>query len=267
MAEVATGVLHNVGNGLNAVNVSAALLAERLVPKTADRVERLADLLDKESVEHEETKAAGMYARRLSESARQEQTVMRVELDRLREGLDHVKAIVQAQQGYARSAGHVSPVSLEEAVEQTLSLVQSSIRNHGIEVHVDMQSLPPMVLDRHKLVQVLTNLVGNARDAVRDVPRKGQISVVCRELSGEVVIEVSDNGVGIAPDVRSRVFGHGFTTKKTGHGFGLHVSALSAADLGGRLEVESDGVDQGATFRLVLEDPCWGARPVLGQPG
>ena len=63
-------------------------------------------------------------------------------------------------------------------------------------------------------------------------------------------ISYIDNGIGIPADNLTRIFGHGFTTRKEGHGFGLHSGALAAKELGGALTVESDGPGKGATFTL-----------------
>jgi signal transduction histidine kinase len=63
---------------------------------------------------------------------------------------------------------------------------------------------------------------------------------------------VSDNGVGIASENLTRIFNHGFTTRKDGHGFGLHSGALAAREMGGALWAQSDGPGKGATFTLEL---------------
>jgi signal transduction histidine kinase len=70
--------------------------------------------------------------------------------------------------------------------------------------------------------------------------------------SGCVRVQVKDNGIGIAPENLVKIFSHGFTTKKEGHGFGLHTCALAARDMGGSLVAESEGLGRGATFTLEL---------------
>ncbi|HEX5747505.1 MAG TPA: ATP-binding protein [Archangium sp.] len=73
-----------------------------------------------------------------------------------------------------------------------------------------------------------------------------------RTTSGLVRIQVHDNGMGIAPEMLTRIFQYGFTTREEGHGFGLHSSALAAQELGGSLTVHSEGPGHGATFTLEL---------------
>jgi signal transduction histidine kinase len=85
--------------------------------------------------------------------------------------------------------------------------------------------------------------------------------VTLRVASGEgrVRVSVIDNGVGIPAENLTRIFNQGFTTRKDGHGFGLHSGALAARELGGSLHVHSDGAGQGASFTLEL--PLAGAAP------
>jgi signal transduction histidine kinase len=109
-------------------------------------------------------------------------------------------------------------------------------------------------MDRHKLIQILGNLLTNARQALKertDGPRVLTLRVHAR-ASGWFVIEVQDTGIGIAPDALARLFEFGFTTKKDGHGFGLHSSAILAQELGGHLAGHSDGAGCGAQFALRL---------------
>ncbi|MFY0574838.1 sensor histidine kinase [Cystobacter fuscus] len=115
--------------------------------------------------------------------------------------------------------------------------------------------MPPIFVDRHKLLQILINLVSNARHALVASPKKDKrLGIHVRRVpdTGQLHIEVTDNGVGIAPENLGRMFSQGFTTKKMGHGFGLHISALAAAEMKGRLSCSSPGLEQGATFLLEL---------------
>jgi signal transduction histidine kinase len=251
MAEVATGVLHNVGNGLNAVNVSTSLLVERDHATTASRLDRLAQLLaDPGGLDGDRRAAVAEYGRRLAASFREEVTAGRSELLRLRERVDHVKSVVSAQQAYARSAGHVERVEIADVIDQTLLMSVSGRQAGDVVVRVDVAPIGPVFVERHKLLQVLTNLVKNARDAVAARPGASTITVTARAVDAELAIEVSDDGLGIDADHLDRIFQHGFTTKPDGHGFGLHVSALAAIEMGGSLTADSAGVGRGATFRL-----------------
>jgi signal transduction histidine kinase len=137
-------------------------------------------------------------------------------------------------------------------IDDVLGITRPSIERHGIVLRLEGDELPSVNADRHKLFQILLNLLRNAIDAVKVSDRRSpEIAVLTRRLGEDrVAIEVRDNGVGIPPANLVRIFSHGFTTKPDGHGFGLHSSALAARELGGALTAESDGADRGALFTL-----------------
>jgi signal transduction histidine kinase len=123
--------------------------------------------------------------------------------------------------------------------------------------------VPPITVDKHKVLQILVNLVRNAKYACDESGRSDKLLTLRIEgAPGGVRICVIDNGVGIPAENMSRLFTHGFTTRVDGHGFGLHSGALAAQELGGSLRVMSDGPGLGATF--VLELPCGAAEAAHG---
>jgi signal transduction histidine kinase len=255
MAEVATGVLHNVGNGLNAVHVSAAMLAEGDHAQLDRRLTRLAELLDESAraeFDVERVDRAARYAERLARAAEQDRVARAREVDRLRSGIEHVTHIVQAQQSYARSVGVQEATTVRAVLDQVTMLVDASYRAADVALEVEVDELPPILVERHKVVQILANLLTNARDASVDGPPERVVRVLARRVDHAVQIEVRDQGVGIDAVVLPRIFQHGFTTKPTGHGFGLHASAVAAAEIGGSLRAESPGPQRGATFTLTL---------------
>jgi signal transduction histidine kinase len=257
MAEIATGVLHNIGNAINGVNVSASLATERLLPKRAADLKRLQDVLEHE-VERgtDDADRQRKVARFMAQALAKMQTndiALRDELQSLREGLDHVKAIVSTQQAHSRSRGLVHVVDLEEVINQTLSLTDASLSRTKIDVQVDVDMLPNITVDQYKLVQILTNVISNAADAiVQTKALSGRIHIEGELRTHDIVIHVHDTGAGISPTALKRLFEHGFTTKQTGNGFGLHISAVAANELGGTLLASSDGPGFGATFSLTL---------------
>ena len=141
---------------------------------------------------------------------------------------------------------------IEDGLPQLL-ISTSSFVKHEIDVVLELGAVPFVSSQRHRLLEILINLVSNARHAVKD-GEVGQrrITIRLRRDVESAFIEVADNGVGIVADDLVRIFVHGFTTKKNGHGFGLHSSALAAKELGGSLSVESDGRGRGACFRLTI---------------
>jgi C4-dicarboxylate-specific signal transduction histidine kinase len=128
-----------------------------------------------------------------------------------------------------------------------------SLLRHDVQVIRDCDDVPAMMMEKHKVLQILVNLIRNAKQACTDSGRAHkQITLRATSAGDGVRIAVIDNGVGIAPEDMTRIFSYGFTTKKDGHGFGLHSSVLAAQEIGGRLTAHSDGPGTGATFTLEL---------------
>jgi PAS domain S-box-containing protein len=263
MAEVATDVLHNVGNVLNSVNVSAGVLAERLRASKVEGVSKLARLLREQGAElgrflteDERGRKVPTYLEQLAEHLEQERAELGKELDGLMLNIDHIKEIVAMQQNYARVSGVVETVELSGLVEDAFKIHGGAYVRHGITVEQDYGKVPTISVDKHKALQILVNLLHNAKYACDAANRPDKRVTVRIMAAGQerVKVVVSDNGVGIAPENLTRVFTQGFTTRKGGHGFGLHSGALGAKELGGSLTVHSDGMGHGATF--ILELPC-----------
>ena len=267
MAEVATNVLHNVGNVLNSVNVSANLVASRMQKSGAADLAKVVGLLRAHQGDlgtFITADARGKHVLRhlenLSEHLTAEQTAAVQELESLRANIDHIKDIVTMQQSYARVAGVREIINVIDLVEDSLRLNAGSLARHGVEVVRDFQGQPVANLDKHKVLQILVNLVRNAKYACEESGRSDrQITLRVVTLDGRVAISVIDNGVGIAMENLTRIFNHGFTTRAAGHGFGLHSGALAARELGGSLTAHSDGLGLGAKFTLEL--PLHSAEP------
>ena len=256
MAEVATGVLHNVGNVLNSVNVSATLVADHVRHTKAGNIAKVSMLFD----EHKSDLAAFLtgdprgrmipaYLGTLSEWVAAEQKILIAELDDLRKNVRHIKEVVTMQQSYARTSGVCENVPVAGLVDDALRVDAAMFDLHGIEIVREYRVRPTVATDRHKVMQILINLIRNARFACDESGRAGKRVVVRITGDGQGVrIAVIDNGVGIPAENLTRIFNHGFTTRQTGHGFGLHSGALAARELGGTLGAESDGPGRGATF-------------------
>lgn len=262
MAEVAIGVLHNIGNVLNSLNVSASLVDERLHNSRVESVSRLAALFREHSkdlpqylTEEEHGRQIPKYLEELGKFLNRERTDMRQEVEVLKESINHIKEIVSMQQENVRIFGLVEPLQLADLVEDALKLNSAGYSRHGVTVQREFDPVPSVSSDKHKVLQILVNLISNAKYACDASPTTSEKKVVLRLKAdglGHVQIEVADDGIGIAPENLTRIFAQGFTTRKGGHGFGLHTSALTARELGGSLTVRSDGLGHGATFVLTL---------------
>jgi signal transduction histidine kinase len=124
---------------------------------------------------------------------------------------------------------------------------------HGVEVRREFEEVPLMDVEKHKILQILVNLVRNAKYACDESVRMDKLMTLRVTRNDDLIkIAVIDNGIGIPPENLTRIFNHGFTTRKDGHGFGLHSAVLAAMEMGGSLKVHSDGVDQGASFTLEI---------------
>lgn len=262
MAEVATGVLHNVGNVLNSVNVSATVLGDLVRESKIDRVARLREL-----VAAHEADLAGFfsrdprgrqlpgYLRTLSDHLAKERTDALNELESLRKNIDHIKEIVAMQQNYAKVSGVAETLAVAEVIDDALRMTADSFERHEVQLVHDYRARPVVTLEKHKVLHILVNLLRNAKIACAETGRHGkQVTLRVTAEAGRVRIAVIDNGVGIAPEHLTRIFAHGFTTRKNGHGFGLHSGAIAARELGGSLTAESAGPGCGATFVLELPD-------------
>ena len=262
MAEVATSVLHNVGNTLNSVNISTSLVTERLRQSRVTGVAKAARLLGESSAgphsplgQDPQVQKLHTYLTALAEELQAEREGMLQEMLALTESVEHLKSIISMQQKHARTGGTVEQVVVPQLIDEALRLHAVSFERLGIRIERDYAQVPSLMVDRHKLLQILINLLSNARHALdaSQQPDKYLSIRVRQKAEGQgLLLEVADNGVGIAPEHLPLLFSQGFTTKKTGHGFGLHISALAAAELKGRLTCVSPGLGQGATFTLEL---------------
>jgi signal transduction histidine kinase len=179
------------------------------------------------------------------------------DLATLLKSIDHVKDIIWMQQSYASVAGMVEPIIPAETIEDALKLSTNALQRHNVHVERQFAQTPPARAERHKVLQILVNLVSNAKKAM-DCKEPSQRRMLIRVENGAnetVVIKVIDNGIGIPPENLTKIFSHGFTTRKDGHGFGLHSSSLAAKQMGGELTAASEGVGRGATFTLSM--PRW----------
>ncbi|MEO8617195.1 MAG: PAS domain S-box protein, partial [Luteolibacter sp.] len=260
MAEVATSVLHNVGNVLNSVNVSCHVISDKLhksripsVVKTADLLQQhagdLGEFLTTNPIGLKLPEFLGRLAMRLSE----ERLSVLEEVQSLRENIGYIKDIVAMQQTYGRVCAVTENLLVTDLVEDSLRINAGALTRHKVCVGREYGDVPLIAMDKHKVLQILVNLISNAKYACDEssVPDK-LITVRVMVDEDSVRISIIDNGVGISPENLTRIFSHGFTTKTDGHGFGLHGSILAAREMGGDLTVQSDGPGKGAAFTLVL---------------
>jgi NO-binding membrane sensor protein with MHYT domain len=272
MAEVATGVLHSVGNVLNSLGVSASMVQSRLRDSRVSNVQRVADLLTAQGDKFGdflENDVRGRnipaYLAQLGEHLSEENRSLLAEAEAITAHVGHIRNIVAAQQTNARRGGVTEPLDVAELLDSAVAI--HFAMTVDVTIRRDYEPVPIVTLDRHKLLQILGNLLSNARDALKE--RENALRMITlgvhARTPGWFVIEIQDSGIGIAPDALNRLFEFGFTTKKDGHGFGLHTSAILAKELGGHLVGHSEGVAQGALFTLRLPMQAVSEMPLRKQ--
>jgi len=260
MAEVATSVLHNIGNVLNSVNVSCKLLMESIRQSRAGGLARAVALMGEQRdlaaffTSDERGKRLPEYLGKLAEAIGVEQSTSFARLQSLEKNIDHITAIVGLQQKHAKFGGVIERLSLAELLEEAIVFNAITSDEQSVEIVRDFAELPPVETDRYKLFQIALNLLSNARQAVQGAAERHRCIIVRtrKEDDAWVAIEIEDFGSGIAREDLTKVFTFGFTTKKDGHGFGLHSSSCNAIEMGGSLTARSEGPGKGACFRLLL---------------
>jgi two-component system, NtrC family, sensor kinase len=265
MAEIATGILHNVGNVLNSVNVCGEVALQHARALPAHQLGKLVELLDEQAdlaaFFADDPRAPKLleYLRRLVEQVSGAQRELASELGQLSDHVAHVAAIVSRQQEYAKPSAS-ERCQLPRLMDDALVLVRASHPGSDVEiVRAFAPDAPELVTDRHRALQILVNLISNALWALgQGVAASSRLIARIERGEGVVRLEIEDNGVGIAAEDVGKVFQHGYTTRRDGHGFGLHTSQLMAQELGGRLSFVSAGRQRGATFtlELPLEPSC-----------
>jgi signal transduction histidine kinase len=170
--------------------------------------------------------------------------------------VEHIKQIVAMQQSYAKVAGVIETINPTQLVDDAIQINGAALTRHEVQLHCEFDPVPMIQTEKHRVLQILVNLIRNAKYALDESKRRDKVlTIKLGENGGDhVKIEVIDNGVGIPAENLTRIFGHGFTTRSEGHGFGLHSSALAIKELGGSLAAHSDGVGKGATFTLLLPE-------------
>ena len=260
VAQFATGILHNVGNVLNSVGVASACLAQSLRKSNSARLGQVVSLLR----EHEgdlcafftndpKGKLVPGYLSQLAEKLAGEQAAALQEIAQLQSNLEHIRAIVSVQQDSAKGSSVPQEVDVTDLVENALSMSLNAITRSGIQVSKEFAEVPAVIIQKHEVLQILVNLIRNAVQACEgSTAEVKQLRILIDHFEDHFLVTFADNGTGISSDNLSRIFNLGFTTKKDGHGFGLHSAMVAAKGMGGSLGAQSDGLGKGATFTLKL---------------
>ena len=269
MAEVATGVLHNVGNVLTSLNVSASVIATGVQQSKAGVLEKISALLREHAGNLRAFLNDDPRGRRVPELL---ESIARHSLDErdrllreiawLQENVDHIKEIVTMQQTYATMAGLVEPLDPVVLMDDAMRMNAGALTRHSVECVRKFAPVPRILAEKGKTLQILVNLIRNAKYAADKGRASGRMITLHIAPAGmdRVRLIVEDNGIGIPLENLEKIFTRGFTTRADGHGFGLHSSASVAREMNGTLIAHSEGPGHGARFTLELP-----AAPAPGQ--
>lgn len=261
MAEIATNVLHNVGNVLNSVNISADLVTRKLRASKAIGLSKAVKMINEHAqdlgdfITHDEKgKLLPGYLNQLDKALTAEQQSMTEELEQLTKSVDHIKDIVATQQSYAGASSLAESLNISDLLEDALRMNSGALTRHQVTVVKDFSDVPSIMADKHRLLLILINLISNAKYAMSNMDDRAREMTLGVKFIDDAILRISvkDEGEGIPLENMTRIFAHGFTTRKEGHGFGLHSCALAAIEMNGQLSAHSDGPGKGAIFTLEL---------------
>ncbi len=263
MANVASTVLHNVGNVLTSVMVAANMVESLVDQSSVVLVNRMAELLTAHRedlgqylTEDPKGKRIPPSLEKLGAHLLEEQQTVLKEIKGVVKNISHMKQIILSHQAMAKSAGKPEQIALGDIVSHAMELSFQPEDSKWLKVCRDDEDVPTVWADQHQLLQILVNLFRNAKQAMRQHVQDSHVLHLCTKLQhGDqefVVLKIQDSGIGIAPEHVSKLFTRGFTTKKDGNGIGLHSSIAAMQDMGGTMHVHSDGIGTGATFTLTF---------------
>lgn len=260
MADLAVNVLHNVGNILNSVNVSSAMIDTVVNESSIHKLQKANELLKqhennlKEFIS-ENPKGVELlrYYLKLKQPIDEDIVVLKAHNKRLAEKVQLIIDVVSTQQRYSTGSRLIEEHSLEQLVDDTLTFQESDLSIHDILIIKDFEEIDPVPVEKSKLMHVLINLLKNAKESVLEqMPNEKVIQIRTFQDDHFAFVSIQDNGIGIEQERESKIFMHGFTTKQDGHGYGLHSCANYMKEMGGSISIQSDGVGKGATFTLKI---------------
>ena len=272
MAEIASEVLHNIGNAVTSANCSIECLEQRIAESRTAGLDRVTKMLQEQlprAAEFFTTDPRGPklveYLVQLNDCLRDEGVKNAAEVKRLRSTVRHIRDVISAQQEFAKRVDFRQEVDLATLVNEVLQLNSHGIRCAEIKTHIDLPWMPELYISKSKTTQVLVNLVRNAIQAMQSQDSGMRCLIICGRLvdGSDLELEVTDTGCGFDAEVQQKLFSHGFTTKREGHGIGLHYCANSIRESGGSVTAQSPGPGQGATFRIRIPNVLRHDTPIL----
>lgn len=258
IADIATNILHNIGNILNSISVSVHLMEECAKSEVTEDIIKAGRLLQENMNHLEEFISEGGKGKKLMKfylslgrTADKMQKQILYNLDRLKKKTEAINEVVFAQQSYAGADEKLEELYVETILADALKLNQDDLDKFGIKVEKNILSNFKVVVNRAKLFFIIFNIISNAKDAMTAASvREKRLTVSMGEDDTGDYVKISDTGIGIPEDLLGRIFEYGFSTKSGKYGYGLYSCASYIAEIGGSISAHSDGEGKGAVFVL-----------------
>lgn len=260
MSEVATSILHNVGNVMNSVNINLSLIKENLEKINLEKLIIVSQMIKDNAhnnryfVDDHKGKIIPDYISSSSKNLLNIFNVISEEVKSLDVNLSHIKDIVIMQKDLSGVSGIKEFLTIPEIIETAINICFVDASHGDIKINKIYETNESFLVDKTKLLQVVVNLLRNAKDALNlsKILNKKIDIIIKKTDQHQVRITIKDNGMGIDPENLIRIFSFGYTTKKSGHGFGLHSSAIAIHEMDGEINVKSDGLGKGAEFNIFI---------------
>lgn len=261
MAEIAGGILHNIGNNLNSLNISLDLMQSTVEQSKLHGLAKANRILEDASDQlaaHPKGSDLLAYYQGLEGFFNAEQETLQEELAKVREKINHIRQDVQEQSRYAHGDLFLEEVDISRIVKDAVSMHEGRIEKHNIQVDTLFNKLPRCRVVRIKAIQILSNLIKNGIEALCERESRRVLTITTRALdSDHFLVDISNNGPSIPENILGKIFNYGFTTHKGAGGMGLHAAANAASQMGGALKAANMECDRGCSFTLTMPfQPC-----------
>ena len=262
-AQLAAMMLHNIGNAVTPFSSQVDVLRSSLPEHVIDYLEKSYDELlahiDHLNVYVQDDprgQKVFAYIGELITFLKQFKTNFHISLEKINASLNYVSDILSLQQNYELSKReNLQLTNVNDLIETALKIQLNNLEAGGVSVSKDLDvDLPELLIDRNRFIQVLINVIKNACeaiDAVEETDAQKRINIKTSSNQDYISIEISDTGIGIAPDQIQELFELGIS-KKGSTGLGLYFSKMFMEKSNGRLAIDSPGIGQGTTLKLIL---------------
>jgi len=258
MADIAAGILHNIGNAFSSVNSSVQIMRDLVNKSPVNDLKKANELLEKNIEDIEDFISNNVKGKKLMHfylklglSIKEFRNQMLYHINRLDEKIYSIDDMITAQQSYAGVESIPEKFDLANVLEDVLKVNSEFLDKSNIKVVKKYLDMPQAVIHKGKLFHILTNIIKNAREAMSETKQDSRrLVITLSEDDKGKYIRIADSGCGIPESIIERIFTYGFTTKKEGQGFGLYSCENYMAEMGGEIWAESEGPGMGAEFIL-----------------